>query len=159
MAVPVVQTPIGNVCTLELAAAVANAGGLGMIPIGSYELPEISKVLARLSGMTSGPVGLTLNIRRDQSERLRACLDGGARIVHLSPDEGSRGGVARGSRLSPQNVQRSRDQRYAARQHFAPGVGNQDVVFEPDPAEIQQRVHAVPVDCISVFGACRLVSE
>src|SRR6266571_1761377 len=80
---PIVQAPIGNVCTLELAAAVANAGGLGMLPVGGYEPTDIPTVFARLGQMTNRSVGLTLNIRRDQTERLHACLDAGARIVHL----------------------------------------------------------------------------
>ena len=80
---PIVQAPIGNICTVELAAAVANAGGLGMLPIGGYEPTDIPKLLERLEQLTKRPVGLTLNIRRDQTERLHACLDAGARIVHL----------------------------------------------------------------------------
>jgi NAD(P)H-dependent flavin oxidoreductase YrpB (nitropropane dioxygenase family) len=64
--VPIVQAPIGNVCTLELAAAVASAG---VLPVGGYEPREISAVLARLADMTSRSVGLTLNIRRDQTDR------------------------------------------------------------------------------------------
>jgi nitronate monooxygenase len=83
IAYPVVQAPIGNVCTLELAAAVASAGGLGMVPAGLYQPTEILAVVERIAEMTRGPVGFTLNIRRDQSERLNACLDAGVRVVHL----------------------------------------------------------------------------
>ena len=80
---PIVQAPIGNVCTLELAAAVASAGGLGMLPAGRREPSEIAQLLARLRELTSRPVGLTLNLMQDQSARLAACLDAGARIIHL----------------------------------------------------------------------------
>jgi hypothetical protein len=48
---------------------------------------------------------------------------------------------------------------YAARQYFASGVGDQEVVLEPDPAEAEQRVHAAPVDCVSELGSLRLISE
>jgi hypothetical protein len=51
------------------------------------------------------------------------------------------------------------EERYAARQYFASGVGDQDVVFEPDPAEVEQRVHAAPVDCVSEFRSFRRISE
>src|SRR5579864_2766076 len=82
MAVPIVQAPIGNVCTPELVCAVADAGGLGMLPVGGYEPSDIPAVLARVAELTPGPVGLTVNIRRDQTERVRACLDAGAGIMH-----------------------------------------------------------------------------
>ena len=83
MEVPLIQAPIGSLATPELAAAVANAGGLGMVAVGGYQLDEIPRLMAELAARTSRPVGLTLNIRRDQTERLQACLDAAARIIHV----------------------------------------------------------------------------
>jgi NAD(P)H-dependent flavin oxidoreductase YrpB (nitropropane dioxygenase family) len=81
--VPIVQAPIGTLATPELAAAVAESGALGMVTAGGYEPAQLPDLLARLAELTSRPVGITLNIRRDQSARLSACLDAGARVIHV----------------------------------------------------------------------------
>jgi NAD(P)H-dependent flavin oxidoreductase YrpB (nitropropane dioxygenase family) len=41
---PIVQAPIGNAATPELAAAVSNAGGLGMLSISSSAPAQISRL-------------------------------------------------------------------------------------------------------------------
>src|SRR5438045_1731535 len=51
------------------------------------------------------------------------------------------------------------EERHAAGQYFASRVGDQDVVFESDPAEIKQCVDAVPVDCVFELRSFRLVPE
>lgn len=61
LAVPVVQAPMaGGPSTAELAAAVANAGGLGFVAAG-YKAPEaFAADLAATRALTDGPIGANL---------------------------------------------------------------------------------------------------
>src|SRR6476469_11220348 len=58
LAVPIVQAPLaGGPSTPELAAAVANAGGLGFVEAG-YRTPDaFAEQLGRARALTAGPLG------------------------------------------------------------------------------------------------------
>ena len=58
--VPVVQAPIGSSSTPELAAAVSEAGGLGMLAQTWFEVPEVRDRLRRARSLTGRPVGVNL---------------------------------------------------------------------------------------------------
>ena len=82
--VPIVQAPIGRVSCPALAAAVTNAGGLGMLGLSYREPKLILEDVEEIRALTSdGPFGVNLILAWDQRERLAACLDAGARIVSL----------------------------------------------------------------------------
>jgi NAD(P)H-dependent flavin oxidoreductase YrpB (nitropropane dioxygenase family) len=69
----VVQAPIGSAATHELAAAVSNAGGLGMLAM-SWTAPESVRDRIRATrALTDRPFGVNLVLEWDQHERLRAC--------------------------------------------------------------------------------------
>ena len=57
--VPIQQAGMGGVATPELAAAVADAGGLGMVSLVFMPADEVAAVLDALAARTAGPVGLT----------------------------------------------------------------------------------------------------
>lgn len=56
--VPIQQAGMGGVATPELAAAVANAGGLGMVSMVMQPADEVAAALDALGDQTSGTVGI-----------------------------------------------------------------------------------------------------
>jgi nitronate monooxygenase len=78
---PIVQAPIGGLATPKLAAAVSNAGGLGMLALTWSAPHEIERTLARMRDLTEAPFGVNLILEWPQESRLRQCLDAGVRIV------------------------------------------------------------------------------
>ncbi|HLW77085.1 MAG TPA: nitronate monooxygenase [Bryobacteraceae bacterium] len=100
--VPIMQAPIGSCCCPELAAAVSNAGGLGMLAL-SWNTPQgCERQIRSTQLLTAAPFGVNLVVEWDQMDRLRLCLDAGVKVVSLfwgAPDAylpsiHSAGGVA-----------------------------------------------------------------
>ena len=56
--VPIQQAGMGGAATPELAAAVADAGGLGMVNMVMVPAAEVATAVAGLAKATSGPVGI-----------------------------------------------------------------------------------------------------
>jgi NAD(P)H-dependent flavin oxidoreductase YrpB (nitropropane dioxygenase family) len=83
IAVPVMQAPIGGCSCPELAAAVSNAGGLGMLAL-SWDTPEVcQEKVRRTRELTQAPFGVNFVLEWDQMARLEVCLDAGVKIVSL----------------------------------------------------------------------------
>jgi NAD(P)H-dependent flavin oxidoreductase YrpB (nitropropane dioxygenase family) len=78
---PIVQAPIGGMAVPELAAAVSNAGGLGMLSVTWDEPDELAEKLARMRALTDRPFGVNMILVWPQEERLRQCLAAGVRVV------------------------------------------------------------------------------
>jgi nitronate monooxygenase len=78
---PIVQAPIGGLATPELAAAVSEAGGLGMLALTWSEPGEIASALARMRDLTDRPFGVNLILQWPQEARLRQCLDAGVKVI------------------------------------------------------------------------------
>ncbi len=78
---PIVQAPIGGLSNPRLAAAVSNAGGLGMIAMTWLTPDEIRAAVAETRALTSGPFGVNLIIDEPQEERLAVVLEAGVKIV------------------------------------------------------------------------------
>jgi NAD(P)H-dependent flavin oxidoreductase YrpB (nitropropane dioxygenase family) len=80
---PIVQAPMGGVAGPELAAAVANAGGLGMLPVWTMPPADGAEAIRVTRALTSGSFGV--NVRADlvQLDVIGAAIDAGASIVHL----------------------------------------------------------------------------
>jgi nitronate monooxygenase len=78
---PIIQAPIGGLAVPELAAAVSEAGGLGMVSVTWDEPEEIEAQLATLRALTARPFGVNMILEWPQEDRLRQCLDAGVRIV------------------------------------------------------------------------------
>ena len=52
---PIIQAPIGSSSTPELAAAVSEAGGLGMLAQTWFDVPDVRDRLRRARSLTGRP--------------------------------------------------------------------------------------------------------
>jgi NAD(P)H-dependent flavin oxidoreductase YrpB (nitropropane dioxygenase family) len=69
---PVVQAAMGYVSGPRLAAAVSDAGGLGLIASATMSLAELDKAIEETAGQTAGPFGVNLRADApDAAERVR----------------------------------------------------------------------------------------
>lgn len=87
--VPIVQAPIGRASNPDLAAGVADAGGLGLLSATFRTVEETRDVIRETLDRTDGAVGANLvlhpgAIRTPTEEHLAACLEAGVEIVSLS---------------------------------------------------------------------------
>jgi nitronate monooxygenase len=86
---PVVQAPIGSATCPELAAAVADAGGLGHLAVTWRDREETRRVVGETAAATDGrfAVNLVLDERTgvlDPAEHVETVLDAGAEVVSFS---------------------------------------------------------------------------
>jgi len=86
---PIVQAPIGSATCPGLAAAVADAGGLGHLAVTWRSLDGTREIIAETLGTTDGPVAVNLALddrttHHPTGEHLDAVLDAGAEFVSLS---------------------------------------------------------------------------
>ncbi len=91
---PIVQAPIGSVSCPELAAAVSDAGGLGMLAVTWRDLDETRTVIEETQAATDAPFGVNLVLdpearQRPTADHLDACLDAGVEIVSFAFGDGS----------------------------------------------------------------------
>ena len=69
---PVVQAAMGYVSGPRLAAAVSDAGGLGLIASATMSLAELDKAIEETAGRTAGPFGVNLRADApDAAERVQ----------------------------------------------------------------------------------------
>ena len=80
---PIIQAPMGGASCPELAAAVSNAGGLGMLALWSVDLDGVRRQIRETKALTQRPFGVNLNLAFDQQERLTACFEEGVSIISL----------------------------------------------------------------------------
>jgi enoyl-[acyl-carrier protein] reductase II len=57
---PIVQAPMGWIARSQLASAVSNAGGMGIIETSSGELDQVRIEIARMKELTSKPFGVNI---------------------------------------------------------------------------------------------------
>jgi nitronate monooxygenase len=80
---PIVLAPMGGAITSEFAAAVSNAGGVGMLPL-SWNSPEaVGETVTEMKALTKAPFGINLIREWDQRARLAAALEAGAPLISL----------------------------------------------------------------------------
>jgi NAD(P)H-dependent flavin oxidoreductase YrpB (nitropropane dioxygenase family) len=79
--VPVIQAPIGSATTPALAAAVANAGGLGTLAITWLDSGTVAARVAQTRELTAKPIAVNVSLAFSVRDQLEAALDGGVRIV------------------------------------------------------------------------------
>ena len=60
---PIIQAPIGTLANPRLAAAVSNAGGLGMLALGGAEPGVLREAVRATQSLTDRPFGVNLNLR------------------------------------------------------------------------------------------------
>jgi nitronate monooxygenase len=87
---PIIQGGMHFVGFAELAAAVSNAGGLGIVTALTQKTPELlAKEIARCREMTDKPFGVNLTFlpafsKPPYPEYIRAIIEGGVRIVETA---------------------------------------------------------------------------
>jgi NAD(P)H-dependent flavin oxidoreductase YrpB (nitropropane dioxygenase family) len=74
---PIIQASMGGAAGPALAAAVSNAGGLGMIVPWRADIATVRQQIRETRALTSRPFGVNLNLEFPQEERLEAALDEG----------------------------------------------------------------------------------
>ena len=80
---PIFQAPMGRTAPPALAAAVTNAGGLGMLGT-SWDKPDVMREKIRATrALTAGPFAVNLAVSWDQHERLDIALQEGVKAVSL----------------------------------------------------------------------------
>lgn len=80
--VPIVQAPIGGLANPHLAAAVSNAGGLGMLALTWGEPEEVRAVIRATRALTDRTFGVNLVLTDQlQTERVQICLEEGVRLI------------------------------------------------------------------------------
>jgi NAD(P)H-dependent flavin oxidoreductase YrpB (nitropropane dioxygenase family) len=72
---PVVQAPVGSATTPELAAAVSNAGGLGMLALTWTPPGSVRESIRATRALTDHPFGVNLVLEWAQHERVQACAE------------------------------------------------------------------------------------
>jgi len=73
---PVICAPMGpHITSLELAADVSNAGGLGIISFGGYPPPILRQEIRRLRALTKKPFGVNLLLQFPVEEHVDVCVD------------------------------------------------------------------------------------
>ena len=78
---PIVQAPIGGASTPTLAAAVGNAGGLGILSV-TWRSPEATREAIRETRrLSERPFGVNVVLDWDPTERLAIALEEGVRVV------------------------------------------------------------------------------
>jgi nitronate monooxygenase len=81
--IPIVQGPMGGAAGPDLVAAVANAGGLGVLPVWVLAAEEVAHAVSETQALTAR--GFAVNVRADlhQLDHIRAAIDAGVSIIHL----------------------------------------------------------------------------
>ncbi|MFL6826976.1 MAG: NAD(P)H-dependent flavin oxidoreductase [Bradyrhizobium sp.] len=72
---PIVQAPMGGAAGPALAAAVCNAGGLGMLVLWRADADTMRRQIREMRALTSRPFGVNLVLDFPQEERLAICLE------------------------------------------------------------------------------------
>lgn len=73
--VPIIQAPMGGAVGPKMAAAVSNAGGLGMLVPWRAKPDTVRQQIRETRALTSRPFGVNLVIEFPQEERLEVCLE------------------------------------------------------------------------------------
>ena len=82
---PIIQAPMGWIARSQLASAVCEAGGMGIIETSSGEIDNCKKEIEFMSKLTDKPFGVNLPLLflKDDS-MIKFCVDSGVRFVTTS---------------------------------------------------------------------------
>jgi len=78
---PIVQAPIGPGASAELAAAVSNAGGFGMLAGTFYQTEELRELIRATRALTSKPFGVNFIITEEMHDLVEVCLEEGIAAI------------------------------------------------------------------------------
>ncbi len=71
---PIIQGGMAWVATWELASAVSNAGGLGIIGVGGAEVGWVAEQIRQMKEHTDAPFGVNLMLMNPQADEIAALL-------------------------------------------------------------------------------------
>ena len=82
---PIIQAPMGWIARSQLASAVCEAGGMGIIETSSGEIDNYKKEILKMSELTDKPFGVNLPLLflKDDS-MVKFCVDAGVKFVTTS---------------------------------------------------------------------------
>ena len=80
---PIFQAPMAGAVTPKLASAVANYGGLGMIPLSNWPIENCEKLIDETLKLTDQRIGVNLILEWEQHERLELSLKKGIKVIWL----------------------------------------------------------------------------
>ena len=82
---PIIQAPMGWIARSQLASAVCEAGGMGIIETSSGEIDNCKKEIQIMSELTDKPFGVNLPLLflKDDS-MVKFCVEAGVRFVTTS---------------------------------------------------------------------------
>lgn len=78
---PIIQAPMGGAVGPILAAAVSNAGGLGMLVPWRADIDTVRRQIRETRALTQRPFGVNLVLELPQEERLSACLEENVPVI------------------------------------------------------------------------------
>jgi nitronate monooxygenase len=92
IALPIVQAPMGRLTTPALAAAVSNAGGLGMLGLANRDKEDVRQATEATRRLTDRPFGVNFLVRRQVDiavldAQLDICLHAGVPVVSFFWDD------------------------------------------------------------------------
>jgi enoyl-[acyl-carrier protein] reductase II len=88
---PIIQAPMGWIARSQLASAVSNAGGMGIIETGSGELDAIRNEIRRMRDLTDKPFGINIALAYVRDPAIvDFVVDQGVRFVTTSAGDPSR---------------------------------------------------------------------
>lgn len=79
--VPIIQAAMGGADGPDLAAAVSEAGGLGMLALWRLDADAARERIRQTQALTSRPFGVNLRVDLPQEERLDICLEEGVPVI------------------------------------------------------------------------------
>jgi NAD(P)H-dependent flavin oxidoreductase YrpB (nitropropane dioxygenase family) len=86
---PIFGAGTGSIATAELAAAVTNAGGLGMTGAAGDPAGEIVARIRRIRALTDGPIGVNVILQIQPAEVIQAILDEGVEVLATGFGDGA----------------------------------------------------------------------
>ena len=88
---PIVQAPMGWIARAQLASAVSNAGGMGIIETASGELDAIRLEIKKMRTLTDRPFGVNIALMYVKDpDIVKFVVDEGVRFVTTSAGDPSR---------------------------------------------------------------------
>jgi NAD(P)H-dependent flavin oxidoreductase YrpB (nitropropane dioxygenase family) len=88
--IPILQAPMQGAVGPRLAAAVSNAGAMGMLAPWASDLDVVRREIRQTQALTDRPFAVNLNPEFPQNQRLEICLQEGVRVIsffwQLAPD-------------------------------------------------------------------------
>jgi len=82
---PILEGGMVWISTATLAAAISNAGGLGVIGVGAMDEPTLVAEINKLQKLTDKPFGISFPLLRpDYEQMLKAAIDHGVKVVVTS---------------------------------------------------------------------------